>query len=135
MKKTSKKRVIVSVALAALLFAAAITAYAVSWSDSGSFKGVGYMGDYSAAMDLTSDYVSASLSVSDYFGFTYVGGGAEIKGYAYASNGDQISLDRSVSEDSCSISRTPFGSSTFLRAQCSYSYMSIDITSHDMDLS
>ena len=136
MKKASKKRVIVSVVLAALLFAVAITAYAVSWHDSGRFSGTDYSGDYTATMDLTADHASASLSVSNYTGVAYAGGGAAITGRISTSDPYYfVPIDVSYGEDSCSRSynsATDGRGNAFTAMNCIFRYMGFSITSHSL---
>ena len=130
MKKASKKRVIVSVALAALLFAAAITAYAASWHDSGRFSGSDYSGDYTATMDLTADRASASLSVSNYIGVAYAGGGTEIRGYAFTNTGKRVDFFNSSGMNYCDAYTAEKPDDSFMYAQCDFYYMSFLVTSH-----
>ena len=133
MKKASKKRVIVSVVLAALLFAAAITAYAVSWHESGHFSGSDYSGDYTATMDLTADHASASLSVSNYTGVAFAGGGAKIEISTSYEDGTSNSFTRSTSTEFCSASDTATEPS-FISLDCRFNYMNFFVTSHTLDL-
>lgn len=135
MKKLSKSVLIITV-VTALLFAVAVTALAASWSESGTFSGHAYSGDYYVTMSLTDDKASARLEVSNYKGIIEVGGGAEIDYTIYGIDGKFLYKDTvKVEGTSCSFTyNAQPGDQPFGYLTCEFKYFGFMVTNYVLDL-
>lgn len=125
------KRTLVSLLALFLVPVLMLNAFAAFWSNKGTFSGLGYSGNYSASIDVTSKLATISLSVSDYTGPVYFGGGVEIKLTMYFKDGSVRNPDPIIAGDSTSHTWhiQPIETSyEFTRITCEFLYMGNSIT-------
>ena len=126
------KRTLVSLLALFLVPVLMMNAFAAFWSNKGTFSGLGYSGNYSASINVTSKLATISLSVSDYIGPVHFIDGVGIKLTIYYKDGSIMDPDPLIAEDSTSHTWhiQPIDTSyEFTKIICEFFYMGNYITS------